>query len=255
MVTSSAVVGSSAISEVGVVREGHRERDPLALAAGELVGVGGQAMPGNSEVDEIEPLEDPLAGRRGADRLVEAERFADLLLDRVEGIQRRHRLLEDHRYASPPERPPRRSPLRARPRTASTASPLVRKLTCRSEMERRGIAILILPGGEAAPGWPQGFPFGRGPSAGTGGLRSAREVLPGRSGQTLADGEATARRAPIRQPSAGRYRPATADAIIEMSQDSVGAGHRSAALRSGSLSRAGLIGVPGESHDYVDFSR
>ena len=90
--------------EVGVVREGHRDHDPLALSAGELVGVGGEAKLGIAEVDEFEQLEDPLAGRRGADRLVEAERFADLLLDRVEGIQRRHRLLEDHRYASPPER-------------------------------------------------------------------------------------------------------------------------------------------------------
>ena len=93
--------------EVRVVREGHRDHDPLALAARELVRIGGEAKLGIAEVDEIEQLEDPLAGRRGADRLVEAEGFPDLLLDRVEGVQRRHRFLEDHRYASPAERPHR----------------------------------------------------------------------------------------------------------------------------------------------------
>ena len=46
-VTSSAVVGSSAISSVGRAGQGHRDRDALALAAGDLVRVGaGRCAPG-----------------------------------------------------------------------------------------------------------------------------------------------------------------------------------------------------------------
>ena len=43
MVTSSAVVGSSAISSFGSQAERHRDHHPLLLAAGELVRVGVEA--------------------------------------------------------------------------------------------------------------------------------------------------------------------------------------------------------------------
>ena len=89
--------------QIRVVREGHGDHDALALAAGQLVRIGAPPALHISEAHEVEQLKDPLAGRRGGHRPVEEKRLANLLLHGVQGIERGHRLLEDHRDAPPPE--------------------------------------------------------------------------------------------------------------------------------------------------------
>ena len=99
IVTSSAVVGSSAISSVGVAGERHRDHRALAHAAGELVRIVVDARVG---VRECPPAR--AARSRGrAPRSCRARSWTwiashDLRPDRVDRVQRRHRILEDHRH-------------------------------------------------------------------------------------------------------------------------------------------------------------
>jgi hypothetical protein len=55
VVTSSAVVGSSAISSLRVQRDGHGDADALALAAGQLVRIARRA--GNGILGQTDPVE------------------------------------------------------------------------------------------------------------------------------------------------------------------------------------------------------
>jgi hypothetical protein len=64
MVTSSAVVGSSAISRSGLVGERHGDHHALALAAGELMRVGVSRRSGLSRPDLAQEL-DHRGARRG----------------------------------------------------------------------------------------------------------------------------------------------------------------------------------------------
>ena len=96
MVTSSAVVGSSAISEIRLAGERHRDGDALALAAGELVRIGIDALCGIGQPDAIEQGDRFSARLRGGIFLVTPQRLGDLMADRVHRVERRHRLLEDH---------------------------------------------------------------------------------------------------------------------------------------------------------------
>ena len=97
MVTSSAVVGSSAISTCGPVGERHGDHDALALAAGELVRIAVQPLLGSRNADERQQFERARA-RRGATAhlAMGAQRLGELVADPVERIERGHRLLEDH---------------------------------------------------------------------------------------------------------------------------------------------------------------
>ena len=81
--------------QVGGVGEGHGDHHPLALAAGELVRVAGEPCLGGGDADAGEQLEDPLAHRLAADALVQFDRLAELLFQRVQRVERGHRLLED----------------------------------------------------------------------------------------------------------------------------------------------------------------
>ena len=57
MVTSSAVVGSSAMTHVGVAGERHRDQRALAQAARELVRIVADALVGLGDADRVEQLD------------------------------------------------------------------------------------------------------------------------------------------------------------------------------------------------------
>ena len=97
MVTSSAVVGSSATR--GRDGERHGDHRALSLAARELMRVSEGDARGLGQADAAEQadgLGESGAGRHAA---MEAQRLGDLMSDRLQGVERRHRLLEDHRDA------------------------------------------------------------------------------------------------------------------------------------------------------------
>ena len=96
MVTSSAVVGSSAISRRGLQADGHGDHDPLAHAAGELMGEGIEARGGLRDADLVQQLDGAPAALGAAAALMHAQRLHDLEADGEAGVQARHRLLEDH---------------------------------------------------------------------------------------------------------------------------------------------------------------
>ena len=97
IVTSSAVVGSSAIRMLGSHDERHRDHHALAHPAGELVGVLVDPALRIGDVHEVEQLD--RAGPRLAARdvVVPADDLGDLLADAEHRVERGHRLLEDER--------------------------------------------------------------------------------------------------------------------------------------------------------------
>ena len=97
-VTSSAVVGSSATSTDGSHGQCLGDHRPLALATRQLVRVGVDAPFRVRDLDEVEQFDHPLACQLRGHRLVAAQHLGDLEADRVHGVERRHRLLEDHRH-------------------------------------------------------------------------------------------------------------------------------------------------------------
>ena len=62
MVTSRAVVGSSAISSFGSQAERDGDHHALPHAAGELVRIGAEALGGGGDADELEQFDGALAG-------------------------------------------------------------------------------------------------------------------------------------------------------------------------------------------------
>ena len=97
IVTSSAVVGSSAISRSGLARERHRDHHALPHAARQLVRIRVDALLGRRDADELEHLDRDLARLAPRLALVQPHRLADLIADGEHRVERRHRLLEDHR--------------------------------------------------------------------------------------------------------------------------------------------------------------
>ena len=98
MVTSSAVVGSSAISMRGLQDERDGDHDALAHAAGELMRIAARGTAiriGDAELGQ--QVAAPRGGRACVDAAMLPQRLDDLRADRVDRIERRHRLLEDHR--------------------------------------------------------------------------------------------------------------------------------------------------------------
>ena len=73
--------------DVGAVGQRHRDHHPLALAAGELVRVGAEALLGVADADLGQELEDAGAGRGAGQALVQREALAELLLDGVQRVQ------------------------------------------------------------------------------------------------------------------------------------------------------------------------
>ena len=97
MVTSSAVVGSSAMISVRPVQQRNGDRHALAHAAGELMRIGGEPLGGrrrcrrvaSASQGALAPLAAPIAlmGVQGLDHL---------RVDAKHRIERHHRVLEDH---------------------------------------------------------------------------------------------------------------------------------------------------------------
>ena len=82
IVTSSAVVGSSAISTARVARERHRDHHALAHAAGELVRVAADALPGARDADALEQLDRAVVAPP-------AEPMSAVRLDLLDDLRRR----------------------------------------------------------------------------------------------------------------------------------------------------------------------
>ena len=113
IVTSSAVVGSSAMSSSGFGDEGHRDHHPLAHAARQLVRVARPRAPA-SGMPTCSSISTARSQRLAAgDLLVEGDGLGDLVADGEDRVERGHRLLEDHRdrgCRGPRASRPRRGP-------------------------------------------------------------------------------------------------------------------------------------------------
>ena len=98
MVTSSAVVGSSAISSLGIAGQRHGDHRALAHAARELVRIFARARCAGSGMRTSRSISTALAATPVAGRSsVQRHRLGDLVADGQHRIERGHRLLEDHR--------------------------------------------------------------------------------------------------------------------------------------------------------------
>ncbi len=97
MVTSSAVVGSSAISRLRIAGDGHGDHDALAHAAGQLVREGVEAA-SRLRGCRPAPAARTVRSRRSRARaaFMRLQRFHDLVADGEAGVEAGHRLLEDH---------------------------------------------------------------------------------------------------------------------------------------------------------------
>ena len=109
VVTSSAVVGSSAISRLGwhesAIAITARWRKP----AGKLVRVGIDALLGLRKADQIEHLNRLVARLGLVHLLVEHDGFHDLIADRVNRTERCHRFLRHERHLAAAEAAHRRA--------------------------------------------------------------------------------------------------------------------------------------------------
>ena len=98
MVTSSAVVGSSAISSFGLQAVAMaiitRWHWPPDIWCGKDFSRSSRL----GDADLGQELDRPGAARRGAEVGVLAQRLLDLEADGEAGVEARHRLLEDHRH-------------------------------------------------------------------------------------------------------------------------------------------------------------
>ena len=83
--------------KIGLVGERHGDHHALALSARELVRIARKPGFRIGDAHLIEQLEGARPRRRPGDPAMEQQNFADLLLDRVQRIERGHRLLEDDR--------------------------------------------------------------------------------------------------------------------------------------------------------------
>ena len=97
IVTSSAVVGSSAISTFGIARQRHGDHHALAHAAGQLVRIGVRAALRFRDVHAAQHVDGTVHGVAARQSLMQRDRLADLPAHREQRIERGHRLLEDHR--------------------------------------------------------------------------------------------------------------------------------------------------------------
>ena len=97
MVTSSAVVGSSAIRRFGLHDSAMAIMIALPHAARELVRVLLHPALGVGDVHQLQHLDRLVHRVAAAQPLVQADGLGDLLAAREDRVERGHRLLEDHR--------------------------------------------------------------------------------------------------------------------------------------------------------------
>ena len=81
--------------EIGLVGERHGDHHALALAAGKLMRITVEPAFRIADADLSEHLDDARARRLAGEAAVQQQNLADLLLDRMQRIERGHRLLED----------------------------------------------------------------------------------------------------------------------------------------------------------------
>ena len=81
--------------KLGPVRQRHRDHHPLPLPARKLVRVVGKAAFGIADADAGQKLDRAGAGGGAGQALVQRHAFGQLLFDRVQRVERGHRLLED----------------------------------------------------------------------------------------------------------------------------------------------------------------
>src|SRR6516225_3035368 len=83
--------------EIRLVGERHRNHDALPLTTRQLMRITVKPRFGLGNADLGKQFERPLSRHRGADIVVQVQHLADLVLDRVQRIERGHRLLENNR--------------------------------------------------------------------------------------------------------------------------------------------------------------
>ena len=97
MVTSRAVVGSSAISSCGVAGQGHGDHGPLAHAAATAgAGIRGPGAPGSGMPTSFSISTAASSASARGQPLVQPEHLGDLVADGEDRVEGGHRLLEDH---------------------------------------------------------------------------------------------------------------------------------------------------------------
>ena len=89
------LVGDEQVRPVG---ERHGDHHALALAAGKLMRIGAETR-GRIDDADLGQKRDHLRARRSRAAAMQGDDLADLPLDRMQRIERGHRLLEDHRDA------------------------------------------------------------------------------------------------------------------------------------------------------------
>ena len=93
--------------QVRLVGERHRDH-PLALAAGQLMRIGIEALLGLLQAHQVQQFQGARARRGPAHAAMQHQGLADLPLDRVQRIERGHRFLEDDADAIAAHLPQRR---------------------------------------------------------------------------------------------------------------------------------------------------
>src|SRR6476620_579757 len=83
--------------QIGLVRQCHPDHDPLALAAGQLMRIAGKPCFRFRNADLCQQLDGPRPRPLAANSAVKLQDLADLGLDRMQRLERGHRLLEDDR--------------------------------------------------------------------------------------------------------------------------------------------------------------
>ena len=97
-VTSSAVVGSSAMSTSRIQRQGRGDHHALAHAAGELVRVVPDPVGGPRHLDQVEQLDRPAARVAAADAAPHPQHLGELVAHRVHRVEGGESVLEHHRH-------------------------------------------------------------------------------------------------------------------------------------------------------------
>ena len=82
--------------DVGVVGERHGDHHPLPLAARQLVRIGAHPPLGFGDLDQLQKPQRLRPCGGSAESAMAADWFDQLVADRVERVERGHRLLEDH---------------------------------------------------------------------------------------------------------------------------------------------------------------
>jgi hypothetical protein len=91
--------------QLGAARQGDGDDDALAHAARQLVRELTEPALGLGDVHRAQQVDRRVAGRGPVEVGVDLERLDDLAPDAHHGVERRHRVLEDHRHLRAPVRP------------------------------------------------------------------------------------------------------------------------------------------------------